>query len=75
MSEQETEMDVRELPYRLRVERGSPSGEELAALTVVLLARAAATGQAAPEGHRGRTARWRRPERGPGFESPRTWRQ
>jgi len=64
------------LPHRLRVEKGSPSGEELAALTVVLLARAAGAGPAAaPAGpHRAPLARWRRPERGPGFESPRAWR-
>jgi hypothetical protein len=58
----------------LRVEKGSPSGEELAALTVVLLTRAAAAGSSRPARPGRRTAHWRRPERGPGFESPRAWR-
>jgi hypothetical protein len=66
-------MNDEQSPYRLRVEKGSPSGEELAALTVVLLARAAAAEPDLPR-HRRTAAHWRRPERGPGFESPRAWR-
>ncbi|WP_030928724.1 acyl-CoA carboxylase subunit epsilon [Streptomyces sp. NRRL B-24720] len=50
----------------LRVEKGLADPEELAAITAVLLARAAATPAAAPA-HRGRThAGWRRLERTPG---------
>jgi hypothetical protein len=60
-------MNDEQSPYRLRVEKGSPSGEELAALTVVLL-------EPDLPRHRRTAARWRRPERGPGFESPRAWR-
>jgi hypothetical protein len=59
----------------VRVERGTASQEELAALTAVLLARAAA-GQ--PDRHpagpcRG-DARWSRPERRPFYRSPVSWR-
>ncbi|MET9520703.1 acyl-CoA carboxylase epsilon subunit [Streptomyces sp. NPDC002994] len=58
----------------LRVERGCPSPEELAALTAVLLAR---TSCAAPDdlarSQQG-VARWRRPDRVVGFDGPRTWR-
>ncbi|MFJ5927751.1 acyl-CoA carboxylase subunit epsilon [Kitasatospora sp. NPDC092948] len=58
----------------LRVEKGSPDGDELAALTVVLLARLAAAADAGPEaGGRLPRAGWRRPERAPGFQGPRTW--
>lgn len=59
-------------PTVLRVAKGSPSTEELAALTVALLVLAAAPGDAAG-GERPATARWRRPERVGGFEGPRTW--
>ncbi|MEU9354677.1 acyl-CoA carboxylase subunit epsilon [Streptomyces griseoloalbus] len=61
----------------VRVEKGDPSEEELAALTVVLLARAAALADAAataPVPLRA-VARWRRLERAPGFAGPRTWRR
>ena len=59
----------------LRVEKGNPDGDELAALTVVLLARLAASAAADTEAY-GRLSRagWRRPERAPGFQGPRTWR-
>jgi hypothetical protein len=61
----------------LRIERGSPGPEELAALTAVLLARTATVG-AEPDdhlssGHRP-VARWRRLERARGFDGPRSWR-
>ncbi|MFD5144256.1 acyl-CoA carboxylase subunit epsilon [Streptomyces sp. NPDC058401] len=60
-------------PFLVRVEKGSASPEEVAALTAVLLARAA---EPAPGDHgplRRTAARWRRPERGGGFDGPRTW--
>ncbi|MFF2850388.1 acyl-CoA carboxylase subunit epsilon [Streptomyces sp. NPDC058001] len=58
----------------LRVEKGHAEPEEVAAITAVLLARAAARPEpAAP--HRGRTkAGWRRLEREPGFRAPHSWR-
>ncbi|WP_406326758.1 acyl-CoA carboxylase subunit epsilon [Streptomyces sp. NBC_01617] len=57
----------------LRVEKGLADPEELAAITAVLLARAAATPAAAPA-HCGRThAGWRRLERTPGFRAPHSW--
>ncbi|MGK5631464.1 acyl-CoA carboxylase epsilon subunit [Streptomyces sp. URMC 123] len=60
----------------LRVERGHAAPEELAALTAVLLARAATTARhhsaATSRPHRS-TARWRRPERQPGFRAPHSW--
>ncbi|MEV4424394.1 acyl-CoA carboxylase subunit epsilon [Streptomyces sp. R-07] len=57
----------------LRVEKGNADPEELAAITAVLLARAAS--QPAEEAHRGRTtAGWRRLEREHGFRAPHSWR-
>jgi acyl-CoA carboxylase epsilon subunit-like protein len=60
----------------LRVEKGHAEPEELAALTAVLLARAAAVAghhrAAAARPHRN-TARWRRLERTPGFRAPHSW--
>ena len=56
----------------IRVEKGHAEPEEVAAITAVLLARAAA----APEApvHRGRLkAGWRRLEREPGFRAPHSW--
>ncbi|MFJ7324780.1 acyl-CoA carboxylase subunit epsilon [Streptomyces cyaneofuscatus] len=56
----------------LRVEKGHADPEELAAITAVLLARAAA--QPSTPAHRGRdTAGWRRLERTPGFRAPHSW--
>ncbi|MEU0394410.1 acyl-CoA carboxylase subunit epsilon [Streptomyces sp. NPDC006208] len=56
----------------LRVEKGQAAPEELAAITAVLLARAAST--TTPQPHRGRsTAGWRRLERQPGFRSAHSW--
>ncbi|MGC5397293.1 acyl-CoA carboxylase subunit epsilon [Streptomyces sp. DT20] len=59
----------------LRVEKGLADPEELAAITAVLLARAAAQPvTAATPAHRGRdTAGWRRLERTPGFRAPHSW--
>ncbi|MER5893559.1 MULTISPECIES: acyl-CoA carboxylase subunit epsilon [unclassified Streptomyces] len=56
----------------LRVEKGQAGPEELAAITAVLLARAAAQPDA--PAHRGRNhAGWRRLERTPGFRAPHSW--
>ncbi|MEU5720167.1 acyl-CoA carboxylase subunit epsilon [Streptomyces sp. NPDC020403] len=56
----------------LRVEKGHAGPEELAAITAVLLARAAS--QPATPARRGRdTAGWRRLERTPGFRAPHSW--
>ncbi|WP_443048301.1 acyl-CoA carboxylase epsilon subunit [Streptomyces sp. H39-C1] len=58
----------------VRVEKGHASAEELAALTAVLLARAAANGHAATSYEQPRsTAGWRRLERTPGFRSSHSW--
>lgn len=61
----------------LRVLKGSPTPEELAALTALLLARTTApdddTGAEGPEGPGPAAAGWRRPERRSGFPDPRTW--
>ncbi|MDW8805220.1 acyl-CoA carboxylase epsilon subunit [Streptomyces scabiei] len=64
------------LPGVIRVVRGRPDAEELAALTAVVLARAAAAeAEAAGTATREpRPAGWRRPERVRGFLGPRTWR-
>ncbi|MCH0542321.1 acyl-CoA carboxylase subunit epsilon [Streptomyces sp. MUM 203J] len=60
----------------IRVEKGSPSAEELAALTAVVLAvTAARTAEDGAEQGEQRTAGWRRPERQSGFRGPRTWRE
>ncbi|MEW1700957.1 acyl-CoA carboxylase subunit epsilon [Streptomyces sp. NPDC093249] len=60
----------------LRVEKGQADPEELAAITAVLLARAATRADETPDGgHRDRTAAgWRRLEREPGFRAPHSWR-
>ncbi|MFJ1812121.1 MULTISPECIES: acyl-CoA carboxylase subunit epsilon [unclassified Streptomyces] len=57
----------------IRVEKGHAEPEEVAAITAVLLARAAA--QSSPtETRRGRPkAGWRRLEREGGFRAPHSW--
>ncbi|MFJ2768226.1 acyl-CoA carboxylase subunit epsilon [Streptomyces sp. NPDC087300] len=57
----------------IRVEKGHADPEEVAAITAVLLARAAArpTAPAARRGHD--RAGWRRLERTPGFRAPHSW--
>ena len=58
----------------IRVEKGHADPEEVAAITAVLLARAAARPAETPA-HRGRArAGWRRLEREPGFRAPHSWR-
>ncbi|MEU2790799.1 MULTISPECIES: acyl-CoA carboxylase epsilon subunit [unclassified Streptomyces] len=60
----------------IRVEKGDASEEELAALTAVLLARAAHRPAAAVPGRRSATtARWRRLERQHGFQSAGSWQR
>ncbi|GGX72682.1 acyl-CoA carboxylase subunit epsilon [Streptomyces fructofermentans] len=57
----------------IRVEKGHAEPEEVAAITAILLARAASAPVAAPA-HRGRAkAGWRRLEREPGFRAPHSW--
>jgi Acyl-CoA carboxylase epsilon subunit len=57
----------------IRVEKGHAEPEEVAAITAVLLARAAAQ-PAAARIHRSRAkAGWRRLEREPGFRAPHSW--
>ena len=59
----------------VRVEKGQASDEELAALTAVLLARAAASGQDTGDYVQPRSvAGWRRLERQSGFAAPHSWR-
>ncbi|MFJ7019281.1 acyl-CoA carboxylase subunit epsilon [Streptomyces sp. NPDC101117] len=58
----------------IRVEKGHAEPEEVAAITAILLARAAVRPAAAPA-HRGRPkAGWRRLEREGGFRAPHSWR-
>lgn len=58
----------------LRVERGNPSPEEMAALIAVLLTRGAADAGPTIAAEPAPTARWRRPERVYIFDAPRVWR-
>ncbi|GAA3491873.1 MULTISPECIES: acyl-CoA carboxylase subunit epsilon [Streptomyces] len=58
----------------LRVEKGEAAPEELAAITAVLLARAAARPAEVSAPHpRSSSAGWRRLERTPGFRAPHSW--
>ncbi|MCX4528310.1 MULTISPECIES: acyl-CoA carboxylase subunit epsilon [unclassified Streptomyces] len=57
----------------LKVEKGNAEPEELAAITAILLARAAAAPTAAPVHRIGSQAGWRRLERTPGFRAPHSW--
>ncbi|MEU9477212.1 acyl-CoA carboxylase subunit epsilon [Streptomyces sp. NPDC048191] len=58
----------------IRVEKGHAEPEEVAAITAVLLARAAARTESSPQTHRGRPrAGWRRLEREGGFRAPHSW--
>ncbi|MCT2592623.1 acyl-CoA carboxylase subunit epsilon [Streptomyces sp. N2-109] len=56
----------------VRLERGQADAEELAALTAVLLARAAAHSRTAPSARQSRAA-WRRLERQHGFSTAHSW--
>ncbi|WP_030866250.1 acyl-CoA carboxylase subunit epsilon [Streptomyces sp. NRRL S-37] len=57
----------------IRVEKGDAGPEEVAAITAILLARAAAR-PAAPAHHGRARAGWRRLEREGGFRAPHSWR-
>ncbi|MEU1594224.1 acyl-CoA carboxylase subunit epsilon [Streptomyces sp. NPDC005708] len=58
----------------IRVEKGYAEPEEVAAITAILLARAAAQPSTTIPAHRGRAkAGWRRLEREPGFRAPHSW--
>ncbi|MGW3122547.1 acyl-CoA carboxylase subunit epsilon [Streptomyces sp. NPDC001107] len=58
----------------IRVEKGHAEPEEVAAITAVLLARAAAAPSDDTQPHRGRAkAGWRRLEREGGFRAPHSW--
>ncbi|MEU1310395.1 acyl-CoA carboxylase subunit epsilon [Streptomyces cinnamoneus] len=59
----------------VRVEKGTADAEELAAVTAVLLARAAAGTDSTAQDARPRrtTAVWRRLERSSGFRAPHSW--
>ncbi|WP_369172138.1 acyl-CoA carboxylase subunit epsilon [Streptomyces sp. R28] len=59
----------------LRVERGQASAEEIAALTAVLLARAATQPDSAAAHCPDSPAGWRRLERTPGFRAPHSWQE
>ncbi|MFF4169233.1 acyl-CoA carboxylase subunit epsilon [Streptomyces sp. NPDC001744] len=58
----------------LRVEKGHADPEELAAITAVLLARAAARPDDTTARHGRTAAGWRRLEREHGFRAPHSWR-
>ncbi|MEU5403159.1 acyl-CoA carboxylase subunit epsilon [Streptomyces sp. NPDC005963] len=57
----------------LRVEKGHCDPEELAAITAVLLARAASQPESAPLQERSTAAGWRRLERQRGFQPSHSW--
>ncbi|WP_369211450.1 acyl-CoA carboxylase subunit epsilon [Streptomyces flavofungini] len=60
-------------PPDIRVEKGHAEPEEVAAITAILLARAAAQPMETTP-RRGRDkAGWRRLERTPGFRAPHSW--
>ncbi|MET9849988.1 acyl-CoA carboxylase epsilon subunit [Streptomyces ossamyceticus] len=58
----------------IRVEKGHAEPEEVAAITALLLARAAARPAETPIHHGRARAGWRRLEREPGFRAPHSWR-
>lgn len=58
----------------IRVEKGHAEPEEVAAITAILLARAAAQPAAPTHRVRQNRAGWRRLEREPGFRAPHSWR-
>ncbi|SOD65416.1 Acyl-CoA carboxylase epsilon subunit [Streptomyces zhaozhouensis] len=61
-------------PRLVRVEKGAASDEELAAVTALLLARAARGGVPAEAAAPGQsTAGWRRLERASAYRAPHSW--
>lgn len=72
----ESSVSVPETSSLVRVEKGSASDEELAAVTALLLARAVHRQPGhpgRPAGPRRSTAGWRRLERTPAFRAPHSW--
>ena len=57
----------------IRVEKGHAEPEEVAAITAILLARAAARPSETPSHPGHPKARWRRLEREGGFRAPHSW--
>ena len=57
----------------IRVEKGHAEPEEVAAITAILLARAAARPSTAPTRSAHPRAAWRRLEREGGFRAPHSW--
>ncbi|MEU4349328.1 acyl-CoA carboxylase epsilon subunit [Streptomyces sp. NPDC023838] len=72
------EMTLEHCRELLRVERGNPDPEELAALAALFFAHFSAMEARAEAARvmipRQRSASWRRTDRAPGFDGPRTWR-
>ncbi|MEV6655080.1 acyl-CoA carboxylase epsilon subunit [Streptomyces sp. NPDC051219] len=70
-------MEPTEPAHFIRVEKGSPDAEELAALTALVLALAAADADQGSDSapNEQRTAGWRRLDRQSGFRGPRTWHE
>lgn len=69
----ESSVSLPETSSLVRVEKGTASDEELAAVTALLLARAAHGHPGQSAGPRRSTAGWRRLERTPGFRAPHSW--
>jgi hypothetical protein len=59
-------------PHLVRVEKGQASDEELAAVTALLMVRAARHGTAEEHPHRS-PAPWRRLERARAYRAPHSW--
>ncbi|MEV7887960.1 acyl-CoA carboxylase subunit epsilon [Streptomyces sp. NPDC002817] len=57
----------------IRVEKGHAEPEEVAAITAILLARAAAQPASPDQHHTHPKAGWRRLEREGGFRAPHSW--
>ncbi|MEU0499662.1 acyl-CoA carboxylase subunit epsilon [Nocardia sp. NPDC005998] len=57
----------------LKIERGNPTDEELAALTTVLLAVIAGAGPTPTPAPGPASVQWLRPERRPAFVVPHSW--
>lgn len=58
----------------VRIVKGNAGSHELAALTVLLLARLGARPEDGPAADAGAPTRWRRPERERHFPPPHSWR-
>ncbi len=60
-------------PRLVRVEKGQASDEELAAITALLMARAARGGSVSEAADGRSPAAWRRLERRPAYQAPHSW--